>query len=146
VENRYILLEIWLIFGLGEDILDTPTKIRWHIALTPEDKELCYSLRSQGYRRYYRHIPPERFADEFDEELLADGQPRTLNVLVYENDQPVATTRVSLVSHTYCDDMQLQSDIQFLYDVPSGIREKIHYVMPEMSYVQTLLKWVVLPL
>lgn len=95
-------------------------------------------MRSKGYRRYYRHIPQDRFVDEFDEELLADGKPRTLNVLVYENDVPVATTRISLLSGSYNEDVQLQSDIQFLYDIPGGIRQHIHAMMPEMSRIQAI--------
>jgi molybdopterin/thiamine biosynthesis adenylyltransferase len=76
--------------------------------------------------------------DEYDEELLANGHPRTLNVLAFENDRPIATTRVSLLSGSHYDQVQLQSDIQFLYDIPNGIRTRVQNVLPEMSHISAI--------
>ncbi len=101
-----------------------PTEdISWHIAETPEDQEICFRLRSTGYRRYYRHIPRKRYADELDYEQLPDGSPRSLTILVTERGKPVGTARASLVRSS--EYPFLHAAIDELFDVPHELLQEL---------------------
>ncbi len=96
--------------------MNTAPNIEWRIATTPEEKDQCYRLRSKGYRRFYRHIPPERFIDEVDEECLPDGRPRALSVMMTEQERIVGTGRAVLYHSTQFPGLQSELDLLFNID------------------------------
>jgi hypothetical protein len=98
--------------------------IRWHVAEGNDDKYEAYTLRSLGYRRYYRNIPEGVYMDELDISSLSDGSPRSRTILVKEDGRAVGTGRASLIhSPRY---PMMQSEIEFLFHLPCGLLDTIH--------------------
>lgn len=90
--------------------------ISWQIAETPEEKEICFQLRSKGYRRYYRHIPPKRFIDPEDVELLPNGCPRSMTVAMCEPKRVVGTGRAVLYHAQQFPTLRSELDNLFAVD------------------------------